>query len=85
MSDFCTLIMEFLACSWFEIMEFSQFLIISSFIHSGTERWLSGKSGQILVKRDNIFELSVLNQIKFFIERKFGVFLRSLTTKYYKN
>ena len=44
-----------------------------------------GKSGQILVKRDNIFELSVLNQIKFFIERKFGVFLRSLTTKYYKN
>ena len=33
------------AFSWFEIMEFSQFLIISTF--SGTGKWLHSKSGQI--------------------------------------
>ena len=33
MSDIYTLIMRFLARSWFEIMEFSQILIISAFWH----------------------------------------------------
>ena len=77
MSDLCTLIMGLLVHSWFEIMEFSQFLIISTFWSWKSWKWLISESGQISVKRDNIFELSLLNQIYFFIERKFGVFLRS--------
>ena len=36
---------------------------------------------KISVKRENIFELSVLNQISLFIEMTPGVFLRSLTIK----
>ena len=66
MSDLCTLIMGLLVHLWFEIMEFSQFLIICTFW--SWKRWLISESGQISVKRDNIFELSVLNQIYFFIE-----------------
>ena len=34
-----------------------------SFLLSGTREWLRSKSGQISVKRGNIFYLSVLNQI----------------------
>ena len=34
-----------------------------SFQLSGTGKWPRSESGQISVKRDNIFELSVLNQI----------------------
>ena len=42
MSDFYTLTMGFLVHSWFEIMEFSQFLIISVFSSAG--KWLQRES-----------------------------------------
>ena len=64
MSEFYTLIMGLLVhlfmISWFEIVEFSQFLIIWL---SGTGKQPRSENGQISVKEDNIFELSVLNQI----------------------
>ena len=36
---------------------------VLSFLLSGTGKWLGSKSGQILVKRGSLFELSVLDQI----------------------
>ena len=51
---------------------------------SCTGKYLHSESGQISVKRDNIFELSVLNQILLSVERKSGVFLRSLATRIFQ-
>ena len=66
-----------------EIMEFSQILIIPAFYSIALENSCIAKvqSGQISVKTGNIFYLSMLNQICcLYVERKSGVFLRSLTT-----
>ena len=63
MSDCYTLLAKGLLAHslWFGITEFIWFLIL--FLLSGAGKWLQRGSGQISVKRDSIFELSVLIQI----------------------
>ena len=55
--------------------------LFNHFYFLALENGCVAKSGQISVKRENIFELSVLNQISPFTEMTPGVFLRSLTIK----
>ena len=57
----------------FKIFLFNHFYFLA------LENGCVAKSGQISVKRENSFELSVLNQILLFIEMTPGVFLTSLT------
>ena len=58
MSDFYTLIKGLI-----HDLKLWNLIRVLSFLVSGTGKSLHSESGQISVKRGNIFELSVLNQI----------------------
>ena len=74
MSDcFCTLL-GLLAHSWFEIMEFSVFLII---VLSGTGKWLHSESGQISGKRQ-YFKITCVEPNLIFYRKETWSFLKVL-------